>query len=115
MPAPSTPTFQGSPATVEPGGTLTVMWDGYTCPSGTGSVSAYTFTVQNGTITNGPSFPQNARSAQVTAADAPGQTVIVTYNVTCSGGTAGNRTSAESGEATVLIEAEVQPTPTPTQ
>ncbi|MCO5953829.1 serine/threonine-protein kinase [Microbacterium yannicii] len=115
MPTPGSPTFQGSPASVAPGKAVTVMWDGYTCPSGTGSVSAYTFTVQNGTITNGPSFPQNARSAQVTAADAPGQTVIVTYNVTCSGGTAGNRTSAESGEATVLIEAEVQPTPTPTQ
>ncbi|MDW4574399.1 serine/threonine protein kinase [Microbacterium sp. M3] len=113
MPTPNAPTFQGAPASVEPGGQLTVMWDGYSCPSGTGSVSAYTFTVQNGTIANGPSFPQNARSAQVTAADAPGQTVIVTYNVTCSGGTAGNRTSSESGEATVLIEAP-QPEPTPT-
>ncbi|WP_203580844.1 serine/threonine-protein kinase [Microbacterium hibisci] len=115
MPAPGTPTFQGSPATVEPGDPLTVMWDGYTCPPGTGSVSAYTFTVQNGTIANGPSFPQNARNATVTAGDAAGQTVIVTYNVTCSGGTAGSRTSGESGEATVLIEAAAPvPTPTPT-
>jgi len=114
MPTPSSPTFQGAPATVEPDGDLTVMWDGYTCPSGTGSVSAYTFTVQNGTIANGPSFPQNARNATVTAGPTAGQTVIVTYNVTCSGGTAGNRTSGESGEATVLIEAaQPQPTPTP--
>jgi hypothetical protein len=112
MPQPSSPTFQGAPASVAPGEEVTVMWDGYTCPSGAGSVSAYTFTVQNGTITNGPSFPQNARSATVTAGDAAGQTVIVTYNVTCSGGTAGNRTSGESGEATVLIEAPA-PTPTP--
>ncbi|KAF2411673.1 serine/threonine protein kinase [Microbacterium sp. B35-04] len=114
MPAPNSPTFQGSPASVAPGGALTVMWDGYTCPSGTGSVSAYTFTVQNGTIANGPSFPQNARSAQVTAGDAAGQTVIVTYNVTCSGGTAGNRTSGTSGEATVLIQAAPAPDPSPT-
>ena len=113
MPDPSTPTFQGSPATVEPGGTLTVMWDGYTCPSGTGSVSSYTFAVQNGTIANGPNFPQNARNATVTAGDTAGQTVIVTYTVTCSGGTAGNRTSGASGEATVLIEA-AAPIPTPT-
>ncbi|MFF2487029.1 serine/threonine-protein kinase [Microbacterium sp. NPDC058062] len=113
MPAPSTPSFQGSPATVEPGGTLTVMWDGYACPSGTGSVSSYTFTVQNGTIANGPNFPQNARNATVTAGDTAGQTVIVTYTVTCSGGTAGNRTSGASGEATVLIEA-AAPIPTPT-
>ncbi|WP_374976297.1 serine/threonine-protein kinase [Microbacterium trichothecenolyticum] len=113
MPTPATPTFQGSPATVEPGGDLTVMWDGYTCPSGTGSVSSYTFTVQNGTIANGPNFPQNARNATVTAGDTAGQTVIVTYTVTCSGGTAGNRTSGASGEATVLIEA-AAPTPTPT-
>jgi serine/threonine-protein kinase len=113
MPAPATPTFQGSPATVEPGGDLTVMWDGYTCPSGTGSVSSYTFTVQNGTIANGPNFPQNARNATVTAGDTAGQTVIVTYTVTCSGGTAGDRTSDASGEATVLIEA-AAPTPTPT-
>ncbi|MGZ0712183.1 protein kinase domain-containing protein (plasmid) [Coraliomargarita sp. W4R53] len=116
MPDPAAPTFQGTPATVEPNGTLTVMWDGYTCPSGTGSVSDYSFTVSNGTIANGPSFPQNSRSAQVTAADADGQTVVVTYNVTCSGGTGGNRTSAESAEATVLIQTptpEPEPTPTP--
>jgi hypothetical protein len=115
MPTPANPSFQGAPASVEPGGDLTVMWEGYTCPSGTGSVSSYTFSVQNGTIANGPNFPQNARSAQVTAGDTPGQTLIVTYNVTCSGGTAGNRTSGESGEATVLIEEEPAPTPTPTQ
>jgi len=115
MPTPANPTFQGSPQTVEPGENLTVMWDGYTCPAGAGSVSAYTFTVQNGTIANGPSFPQNARNATVTAGETAGQTIIVTYNVTCSGGTAGNRTSGESGEATVLIQdAEPQPTPTPT-
>ncbi len=114
MPQPAAPTFQGAPATVEPGDELTVMWQGYTCPSGAGSVSDYTFTVQNGTIANGPSFPQNARSAQVTAADTPGQTLIVTYTVTCSGGTSGNRTSAASGEATVLIQAaQPQPTQTP--
>jgi serine/threonine-protein kinase len=113
MPTPTAPTFQGSPQTVEPGGDLTVMWEGYSCPPGTGSVSAYTFTVQNGSIANGPNFPQNARNATVTAGDAAGQTVIVTYNVTCSGGSAGNRTSGESGEATVLIEA-ATPTPEPT-
>ncbi|WP_426322829.1 serine/threonine protein kinase [Microbacterium sp. E-13] len=118
MPQPASPTFQGAPQTVEPGDDLTVMWDGYSCPPGTGSVSAYTFTVENGTITNGPSFPQNARSAQVTAADAPGSTLIIRYNVTCSGGTAGNRTSGDSGEATVLIQAaepEPEPSPSPTR
>ena len=114
MPQPAAPTFQGAPPTVTPGGELTVMWDGYTCPPGTGSVSAYAFSVQNGTIANGPNFPQNARNATVTAADAAGQTVIVTYTVTCTGGSGGNRTSGTSGEATVLIEAAPTPAPTAT-
>ncbi|MDN3495059.1 protein kinase [Planococcus sp. APC 4015] len=105
---PTAPTFQGSPAEIAPGGTLTLMWAGYTCPAGTGSVSSYSFTAQNGTVVGGPNFGQNARTAQVTAGSEG--SVIVTYTVTCTGGTGGERVSPASGEATVPI---VAPAPAP--
>ncbi|MET0297546.1 MAG: serine/threonine-protein kinase [Microbacterium sp.] len=110
MPAPAAPTFQGAPQNVAPNAALTLMWSGYTCPSGTGAVSAYTFQIQGGQITNGPAFPQNARSAEVVAG-ASG-TVIVTYTVTCSGGTGGERVSPASGEVTIPIQAAPAPDPT---
>jgi serine/threonine-protein kinase len=113
MPNPAAPTFQGSPASVPPGGPVTVTWTGYTCPAGTGSVSSYTLTVTNGTAAGGPSYGPDVRSAQITAG--PSGTLIVKYNVTCSGGTAGSRTSADSGEANLPIVAPPPPqTPTPT-
>jgi hypothetical protein len=112
MPAPAAPTMA---ATVVAGETVQVSWPGYTCPPGTGSVSAYTFSVTNGTFEGGgPSFGPDQRNATIRAADTPGQTVIVTYTVTCSGGTAGQRDSGPSGEATSLIEPAGQPAPDPT-
>ncbi|MET0861183.1 MAG: serine/threonine protein kinase, partial [Microbacterium sp.] len=112
MPAPAAPTFQGAPQNVAPNGPLTLMWNGYSCPSGTGAVSAYEFSIQNGTITGGNTFGQNARTAPVVAADAPGQSVVVTYTVTCSGGTGGTRTTGASGELSIPIQAAPAPDPT---
>jgi hypothetical protein len=106
-------------ATVVAGEETQVSWGGYTCPSGTGSVSAYNFTATNGTFSStGQStaaFGPNDRNGQLLANESPGQTIIVTYTVTCSGGTAGQRESGPSGEATSQIEpAGTDPTPTPT-
>ena len=116
MPAPAAPTMAG---TVVAGEETQVSWGGYTCPSGTGSVSAYNFSATNGTFSStGQStaaFGPNDRNAQLLANESPGQTIIVTYTVTCSGGTAGQRESGPSGEANSQIQAAApDPTPTPT-
>lgn len=118
MPAPAAPTMA---ATVVAGEETQVSWGGYTCPSGTGSVSAYNFSATNGTFSatgqSTASFGPNDRSGQILANESPGQTIIVTYTVTCSGGTAGQRESGPSGEATSQIEEPApppNPTPTPT-
>jgi serine/threonine-protein kinase len=115
MPTPTAPTL--SSATVEPGGTLDVGWQGYTCPPGEGSPSAYNFTTSIGTFPNGQSTSSFGSSERATQLEVPGNvtsgTVIVTYTVTCTGGQSGERTSGASGEATSTIQAG-QPTPGPT-
>ncbi len=113
MPAPNAPSL--SAGSVTPGGQLTVSWPGYSCPAGTGQVSRYDFTAVNGTFSNGESsisFTPSQRNGPVTAIDAAGETVIVSYTATCSGGSAGERTSDVSGEATAVIQAAPEPTST---
>ena len=113
MPTPATPSLDAQ--TVAPGDTLTVTWEGYSCPAGEGSPSSYNFTATNGTFSNGQSessFGQSERNAQLTVPNNATGTVIVTYTVTCSGGEAGQRESPVSGEATATIEP--APTASPT-
>lgn len=107
---PAAPTL--SAATVAPNGQLTLSWGGYSCPSGTGQVSAYGFSATNGTFANGQSniaFTPNERSGPITATNAAGQTLIVKYTVTCTGGSGGARTTDASPEVTALIEAPPAP------
>ena len=115
LPDPGAPTLPGS---VDVGATAQVTWPGYSCPSGTGSVSSYNLTATNGVFpSTGQStaaFGPNDRSAQINVTGAEGQTLIVTYTVTCTGGSAGQRTSASSGEAASSIQAPPVPTPEPT-
>jgi serine/threonine-protein kinase len=110
--APTAPTI-GTP--VAPGETVQVTWTGYSCPSGTGSPSAYNFTATRGQFANGQStssFPADARSAPLTVTGADGETVIVTYTVDCTGNNE-KRTSPASPEANAQIQAAPTPTPTP--
>ena len=114
MPTPATPSLDAQ--TVAPGDTLTVTWEGYSCPAGEGSPSSYNFTATNGTFSNGQSessFGQSERNAQLTVPNNATGTVIVTYTVTCSGGEAGQRESPGSGEATATIEPAPTASPTP--
>ena len=115
MPAPAAPAVAGP---IDPGATTQVTWSGYTCPSGTGSVSSYNFSATNATFSStGQStaaFGPNERTGQLLADNNPGATVIVTYTVTCSGGTAGQRETGPSGEGTTQINSAPAPTPTPT-
>ncbi|MCR2762731.1 serine/threonine protein kinase [Microbacterium sp. zg.B48] len=115
LPAPAAPTMEG---TVVAGEETQISWSGYTCPSGTGQVSAYNFTAVHGTFSStGQStaaFGPNDRNGRLLADNSPGQTIIVTYTVTCSGGSAGQRESGPSGEANAQIQPSApDPTPTP--
>jgi len=109
---PSAPTLPGS--TVQAGSTVTVSWQQYTCPSGTGSVSSYNFTATNGTFASTgqstASFAPDARTAQLQVNSSAGQTLRVTYTVSCSGT---ERTAGPSGEASATI-AGGTPSPSPT-
>ena len=118
MPAPGAPTL---PGTVERR-RAPRRWRGRATAArpGPGSVSSYNLTATNGvfpaTGQSTAAFGPNDRSGQVQVADdSAGQTLIVTYTVTCSGGTRGRADSAPSGEATSPIQPpEPTPTPTPT-
>jgi serine/threonine-protein kinase len=110
IPAPSPPVIEGgtTPTTVEEGTTVRINWSAFTCPSGTGSVSAYNLTAVNGTFSvNGQStasFPPTQRPVDLVVANTPGQSLFVTYTVTCTGNGV-SRDSEPSGQAQATIEA----------
>ncbi len=103
--APSAPSVASPVAQAD---TVQVTWTGYSCPSGAGSPSAYNFTATQGTFPvtgqSTASFPADARSADLLIIGGAGQTVIVTYTVTCTGN-GEQRVSPASPEANAQIEA----------
>lgn len=78
------PTFSG---TFTEGGTATVNWTAYSCPSGTGNLTAYEVTLTNATFDNGQTvfnFDPSQRSSQITVdAGKAGQVVTATYRAFC--------------------------------
>ncbi len=114
LPTPGTPSLPG--ASVSAGSDIQVSWQQYTCPSGTGQVTSYNFTATNGTFdTNGQStaaFAPDARNAQLKVSNAAGQTLRVTYTVSCSG--TGDRQAGPSGEASATITGGNTPSPSAT-
>ncbi|MFD4957741.1 serine/threonine-protein kinase [Microbacterium sp. NPDC058389] len=114
MDPPAAPTLS-SP--IEEGTTVTVQWSGYSCPSGTGSVSAYNFTATQGVFpVTGQStavFRPDERSGDIQVTGKAGASLIVTYTVTCSGGSGGERTTGTSTEASGVITATPEPIPSP--
>jgi len=106
MPDPSAPTIDGGASSVEAESSVPVNWTGYSCPSGSGSVVSYTVTAVNGLFSNGQSTYSagpSERPIDVTVTDAEGQSLIVSYTVTCAGGSGGERTSPTSPEAQATI------------
>ncbi len=88
---PTAPTIEvaGAPVTtVTSGSTVQVNWSGFTCPSGTGSASAYDVSLTNGTfVADGStkrSFGPTERPVDVLVAGTSGS-LIATYTVTCTG------------------------------
>lgn len=113
LPTPGTPTLPGSSVTA--GSNIQVSWQQYTCPSGTGNVASYNLTATNGTFAESgqstASFAPDARNGQLQVSNSPGQTLRVTYTVSCSGT---DRTAGPSGEASASISGGNTPTPEPT-
>lgn len=82
------PTFSG---TFVEGGTATVNWTAFSCPSGTGTLAGYevsltnaTFASTDGTAATVLNFDQNTRTSQITIDTAKaGQVVTATYRAFC--------------------------------
>ena len=110
------PAIQGG-APAEAGSTVTLTWDSFTCPTGTGTLSGYTVTLQNAVFTvDGTSqrdFPPNDRDEAILIANATGQTLTASYTALCSGGTEQRRSDA-SPQMQVQIQAAPTPAPTTT-
>ncbi len=96
-------------STVEAGSTVAVMWDSFSCPSGTPTVQSYNFTINSGGVfvsggENTGRFSLNQRPAQIQVDDTGDSVLSITYTVTCAStdGT-GERTSGSSAEVTATI------------
>ncbi len=109
------PRIQGS-TPVTAGAVLTLQWDTFTCPTGTGTISGYTVTINNATFQDGGnqqrSFTNGETSAKIVVANSPGQTLTASYVALCSG-TGGQRPSGSSPQLTqtILPSPTGQPTP----
>ncbi|WP_159500939.1 serine/threonine-protein kinase [Microbacterium sp. 18062] len=105
-------------ATVAPGSTVQINWDGFSCPSGTGSVVSYNLTAVNGIFAStGQSTAQagpNERPIQLEVGSNTNQALIVSYTVTCSGsGNGTTRDSETSPPAQATVQAASTPDPSP--
>jgi serine/threonine-protein kinase len=114
IPAPgSGPTVTPNPA--QPNSTATVSWAGFSCPSGTGSLSGYTVTIGGATFASDGSqqrsFGPGEQSAEIQV-PATGS-ITATYVALCSG-QGGQRESAPSPTSQVSIAPASTPTPSPT-
>ncbi|WP_175987884.1 protein kinase domain-containing protein [Microbacterium tenebrionis] len=102
------PTAPNLPDTADAGSEVQVTWTGYSCPSGQGQVSAYNFTVSGGVFAINDSatatFGSGDRTAAISVTGNPGEALVVKYTVTCSGGSAGARTTVESPEDVASIQ-----------
>jgi eukaryotic-like serine/threonine-protein kinase len=103
------------------GSAVTVVWPAYTCPSGTGSVSSYTVQIaRNAQFSNGAqslTVDANTTSAPITVTGQVGQTVVVSFTATCSGGTSQTQQTSPSSpqvQATIVPGSSSSPTTGPT-
>jgi serine/threonine protein kinase len=119
MTAPGAPTIQdggSSVSSVTAGDTVDINWSGYTCPPGTGSVLSYNLTASNGLFSNGQSSivaTPTQRPLPIEVSANAGQSLIVSYTVTCTGGPGGDRTSPASPQTQATITAASAPPSAP--
>ncbi|WP_221584652.1 serine/threonine-protein kinase [Microbacterium sp. G2-8] len=113
IPAPSSaPSFDGSE--LVRGETANLNWSPYTCPSGTGTVSAYTVSLFGATFDDGSterSFGADGYVTQVTI-DEDASSVVASYAAQCTGTETRSSESAQSDPITpVDPEPESEETP----
>jgi eukaryotic-like serine/threonine-protein kinase len=87
---PPSVTVGGNPSTQVPeGATVQLNWSAFTCPSGTGSLSAYTVKVNGATFaadgSTERSFQPNVTQTDIVVNGAVGSKVTATYTATCGG------------------------------
>ncbi|MFT4157442.1 MAG: protein kinase [Microbacterium sp.] len=101
------PTFSAA-ATIVEGGEATVSWTNFTCPSGTGNLTAYEVTLTNGTFAGGATvsnFGANTRTSTFTVdAGTAGQVVTATYKAFCDDRASG--VSPQGQSSTILAAAD---------
>ncbi|WP_424936802.1 MULTISPECIES: serine/threonine-protein kinase [Bacteria] len=104
----SAPTLSGSALA---GKEVTLSWQAYVCPSGTGNVSDYTVTIGGATFGDGSqtkTFGAGQTSTPIIVAELVGQQVTASYTATC-----GDRATGVSPQMSVTIQ-QAGPTPLPT-
>ena len=104
----SAPTLSGSALA---GKEVSLSWQAYVCPSGTGNVSGYTVTIGGATFGDGSqtkTFGAGQTSAPIIVAELVGQQVTASYTATC-----GDRTTGASPQMSVTIQ-QATPSPSPT-
>jgi len=105
----SAPTLSGSALA---GKEVSLSWQAYVCPSGTGNVSGYTVTIGGATFGDGSqtkTFGAGQTSAPIIVAELVGQQVTASYTATC-----GDRATGASPQMSVTIQQATTPSPTPT-
>ncbi|WEG08986.1 serine/threonine protein kinase [Microbacterium horticulturae] len=113
-------TGSGDNGQVVEGGTATVTIPDFTCPSGTGNLTGYSFTATNGQFVNGSNSGSTSTLStgtspgdiSLTITGAGGDDLKIVYTATCSG-TSGELTSPKSTK-TVTIAAAPAPEQTTT-
>ncbi|MGW8482704.1 protein kinase domain-containing protein [Microbacterium sp. NPDC055903] len=110
IPAPTNaPTFSGSP--VE-GGTITLNWTNFTCPSGALALSSYEVTITNATFSDGTAktgFAAGVRTTQITVDPGKaGQVVTATYQAFCGDRPSGSSPQAQSSAITAADTGETE-------
>jgi len=113
-------TGSGDNGQVIEGGTATVRIPDFTCPTGTGILSGYSFTATNGQFVNGSNSGNTSTlttgtspgDLALTVTGTEGQDLKVVYTATCSG-SSGDLSSPESTQSATIGPAAVVETPEP--
>nr|WP_274636673.1 serine/threonine-protein kinase [Microbacterium bovistercoris] len=103
------------------GGTAIITVPDFSCPSGTGNLTGYSFTATNGQFVNGSNSGDKSTletgttpgELSLNVTGNAGDPLEISYTATCSGGSSGPLTSPASSKSVTIGPAAVQPSDTP--
>lgn len=113
--SPSTPpSVDGEP---ESGKNVTLSWDAYVCPSGTGTVSGYNVVLGGATFEDGSTTRTFGTETQATikVTSIAGQQLTASYTAICTSESGEQRETGASPQMSVTITGGSTPTPVPTE